>query len=278
METGLTHYFWDENSVRYHLINSSHPTNTTYNWLFFPGGPGADSCYFIDLVKGLNLPGNAWLVDLPNNGSNTIDEQYNYDQWLDLLLPTLSRFQNVIYVGQSFGGMFPLLFPQLESLLQGLVILNSSPVLWHEEAARVAKEKNKPSYMEDLQEFVKNPNPETFKLALMACAPYYFPEESLEKGKVMLQQLPFNYHAAGWWQLKSAELNFSATWIPEKVPTLIIGGTEDCMAPPTLFLNDTRFHRDNISMVTIQDAGHMPWIENMDAVKDAFDVFIAALK
>jgi hypothetical protein len=39
----MSTYFWDENSVRYQLINSIGGSDTFYNWLFFPGGPGADS-------------------------------------------------------------------------------------------------------------------------------------------------------------------------------------------------------------------------------------------
>lgn len=273
----MSTYFWDENSVRYQLINSIGGSDNCYNWLFFPGGPGADSSYLSGLGKELNLPGNTWLIDLPNNGSNTISEEYNFDKWFELLLPTVSRFEHTIYVGQSFGGMFPLLFPQMEELLKGFVILNSSPTLWHEAASKTAQEKRKPSFAKPLQEFVENPNTDTFKRALIACAPYYFPEQSLEQGKVMLEKLHFNYHAAGWWQQKAAELNFNAVWIPQQLPTLIVGSTEDCMTPASLFQNDKRFHRKNISMIIIENAGHMPWIEDMESVKIAFNQFIAAL-
>ena len=76
--------FWDEHSIRYQLIQSIGSGGRFYNWLFFPGGPGADSSYLFDLVKELRLPGNTWLIDLPNNGSNIISDDYNFDQWLGL--------------------------------------------------------------------------------------------------------------------------------------------------------------------------------------------------
>lgn len=38
-----TNYLYDENHVRYELYYSGEGKN--YNWLFFPGGPGADSSY-----------------------------------------------------------------------------------------------------------------------------------------------------------------------------------------------------------------------------------------
>ncbi|GGI76947.1 alpha/beta fold hydrolase [Legionella impletisoli] len=272
----LKNYFWDENSTRYQLISSQQGGN--YNWLFLPGGPGADSQYLEELAKGLALPGNTWLIDLPNNGSNDVSDDYDFNAWFELLLPLIKRFENPVLVGQSFGGMFPLLFPQLEKLLSGFVILNSSPTLWHETANRIAKEKDKPSMEAPLQEFVQNPNPNTFKAALMACAPYYFTDETLDEGKEVLQNLPFNYHAANWWQMKVAELNFRAEWIPQEVKTLIICGTEDCMTPPELFENDSRFKRNNIIIETIQNAGHMPWIDDWDKVEQLFKQFISRLK
>ncbi|BCA94669.1 alpha/beta hydrolase [Legionella antarctica] len=264
-------YLWDETSTRYQLVSNNSGKN--YNWLFLPGGPGADSKYLEGLAIELSLPGNAWLIDLPNNGSNHVCDDYDFDNWFELLLSLVSRFQNPILVGQSFGGMFPLMFPQLEQMLAGFVILNSSPMLWHDTANRVAKDKGKPSIEIPLQNFVANPSDETFKTALMACAIYYFTDKTLEQGKQVLQDLPFNYHAANWWQVKAVELNFNATWIPESVKTLIIGGSEDCMTPPELFENDGRFKRDNITIKTIQNAGHMPWIDDMSSVKELFERF-----
>ena len=271
----LKNFFWDENSTRYQRLPSHHGQN--YNWLFLPGGPGADSQYLEELAKGLSLPGNTWLIDLPNNGSNHISDDYEFDNWFGLFLPVIEKFENPILVGQSFGGMFPLLFPQLEDLLSGFIILNSSPVLWHETANRVAKEKNKPSMEIPLQAFVQEPNPETFKSALMACAPYYFTNDTLEEGKKVLEKLPFNYHAANWWQVKAAELNYCAEWVPQQVKTLIISGSEDCMTPPELFEKDKRFKRDNIVIETIQGAGHMPWIDNYNKVHELFSQFILDL-
>ena len=37
-------YFYDDNHVRYNLVATN--GKEKLNWLFFPGGPGADSSYF----------------------------------------------------------------------------------------------------------------------------------------------------------------------------------------------------------------------------------------
>ena len=135
-------YFYDPNLVRYELVKQG--SGPAFNWLFFPGGPGADSCYFYSLIELLDLPGNIWLIDLPGNGSNVTPavQNYNFDNWLTIFLPTIAKFQNPIIVGHSFGGILPLLFPDLEQQLKGLIILNSTPSLWLEKAVEYAKQFN----------------------------------------------------------------------------------------------------------------------------------------
>ena len=275
----LNNYFYDNNFVRYKLVKSI-PGKAIFNWLFIPGGPGADSIYFLKLISDLDVPGNFWLIDLPGNGSNISDEvpaDFNFDFWDDYLIATVQRFENPIIVGHSFGGMFPLLFPCMEQLLKGFIILNSAPSLWLEEAAKYGSKKNIPLLTEPMIAFEKNPNQVTFKAALLACAPYYFPPRHLEEGIKLLNQLPFNYHAAVWWLKRAKSMNFTANWIPEYVPTLIIGSSEDCIAPITLFEKDKRFVRDNISIEKIDDAGHFPWLEQKAIVKTKFKNFINKL-
>lgn len=271
-------YFWDENHTRYHLSQSNE--GPAYNWLFFPGGPGADSRYLLSLTDHLTLPGNTWLIDFPGNGDNEVvgKPDYDFDHWFDLFIPTIEKFSNPIYVGQSFGGMLPLLFPQLENLLKGLVILNSSPSLWAEESARMAAEKGKPSLENPMGAFLSAPNEETFKQVLLACLPYYFSSEENMKIGCEILNIPFNFRAARWGIQKLAAINYNAAWIPERVLTLILGGSEDCMTPPCIFENDVRFKRKNIIMHTIENAGHCPWIENMSEVKICFDQFLTKLR
>lgn len=272
----MKNYLYDSNRVRYELYQTNE--GKFYNWLFFPGGPGADSSCLKSLVDELKLPGNVWLIDLPGNGSN-ITEEYseNYDQWIEFFPDIIKKFENPVLVGHSFGGMFPLLFPELEKCLKGLIILNSAPVLWLQEAVAYARQFELPDLSKEMQEFTLNPNPKTFRNALDACMPYYFPQSSLEKGRVLLSQVDFQYQPAVWWQKKAVELNFSAKWVPQEVPTLIIGSKYDCICPFTLFERDKRFHRSNIELLYIEDAGHLVWVENPAKTKDAFNKMILRL-
>lgn len=269
----MKNYLYDSERVRYRLAASFE--GKPYNWLFFPGGPGADSCYFEGLIDFLKLPGNSWLIDLPGNGSNTeeIPSDYDFDRWMELFVPMVKSFDNPILIGHSFGGMVPLMSPELEQHLKGFVILNSAPTLWLQAAVEYSKPFNLPDLSKEMHEFTVNPNQQTFEIALDACMPYYFPSQTLELGRKLLKQVPFQYPPAVWWQRKVIETNFNAKWVPQNVPTLIINSTHDCICPYTLFQNDKRFHRPNITRKVIQDAGHMPWIEKPDAVKEEFSKY-----
>jgi pimeloyl-ACP methyl ester carboxylesterase len=274
-----TNHFYDENAVRYQLVKTN-PGEFVPNWLFVPGGPGADSSYFLTLIEFLTIPGNFWLIDLPANGSNISEKapmNYDFDQWENCFISAVQKFENPIYVGHSFGAMFPLLFTELENILTGFIILNSSPCLWSEESAKCAQENNITALTEPLADYEKDPNPQTFKKALMACAPYYFPKNNLEAGKKLLESIPFNYLAPGWWFKKAAETNFTAKWIPQNVPTLILGASDDFITPFSLFERDIRFKRENIKLQKIENAGHFPWLEQPMLVKDSFRAFFEAL-
>lgn len=273
----MVDYCYDASHVRYQLV-AKHE-GMPYNWLFLPGGLGADSSYLQSLVSLLELPGNVWLVDFPGNGSNTesIPADYDYNEWFALFPPMVQRFENPIIVGHSAGGMFPLCFPELEKKLKGFVVLNAAPSLWLADAVAYAEQFHLPDLTQEMADFTQTPNEATFTRALGACMPYYFPPHSLEKGRALLTPIPFPFLPAVWWQHKVAEINFSAKWIPETVPTLIIGGRYDCICPFPLFRNDVRFKRPNIEMIEIGDGGHLPWIENPEAVKTAFKNFCKQL-
>lgn len=268
---------YDENRVRYQLYYSGEGKN--YNWLFFPGGPGADSSYLKSLIDQLKLPGNAWLIDLPGNGSNLHDSYSdNFDPWFDLFPQSIKKFKNPVVVGHSFSGMMALLYPELETYLAGCVILNSAPKLWLEEAVAYSKQFHLPDLTDDMQSFIQTPNQDTFNTALNACMPYYFPQKTLEMGRQLLSQVPFQYRPAVWGQVKAIEGKLSAKWVPQQVPTLIIGAKYDCICPFSLFKKDERFHRQNIRLLFMENAGHCPWIEDSTGVRKAFEELCAQLR
>lgn len=265
---------YDDQNIRYRLYQRpSGFQKSGINWLFVPGGPGADSIYLKSLADCLEIPGNIWFVDLPGNGNHVIDNTYPFEAWLKIFPGMVTHFENPILVGHSFGGSFPLLFPELEQHLKGIVLLNSTPSLWLNEAVNYAKQFQLPDLSQEMAAFTKMPNQETFQAALNACMPYYFPFFSIEKGKALLANIPFRYEPAVWWQRKAMEMEFSAKWIPQSIPTMIVGGTFDCITPFTLFQKDQRFVRENIELHLLEDCGHLPWVEKPEKVNELFKSF-----
>jgi pimeloyl-ACP methyl ester carboxylesterase len=207
--------FHNDHQIRYRLAAK---TEGNFDWLFVPGGPGADSTYFNNLLAHLELPGRTWLIDLPGNGTNPAPNGYDYDQWLEIFPRLFDRFDHPVLIGHSAGGHLALLGPELEERLAGLVILN---------------------------------NPSS---GLGSNSGYYFAPKHLAARRNALLRVPFPFKPAAWWQRKAVQIDYSAKWAPQELPTLIMGGRYDCVCPFTLFQQDERFYK-KIELAYIEDAG-----------------------
>lgn len=265
---------------KYHTrmtLAQSNPGNG-YNWLFLAGGPGADSEYFNELIEVLDLPGNVWLVDLPENGGNRENSEYKVDYdfntlWEVSLKHVLKSLNNVILVGHSFSGLYPLLFPEIEQNLLGLVIISSASKPWINQALRKAKIKNLPSFEKEMAEFLANKTPETFDKARKVFVYYYFTPETFDKGNEILFRGDFNFHAMNWWLAKAPSIDFDSLLVPS-IPTLIIGGSEDCAVPFESYLEDERYRKSNIWIKEIEGGSHFPWLEKPLEIKALFHDYI----
>ena len=117
--------FWTRSGARLQRVHQN--SNSQYNWLFLPGGPGLGSESLSDLIKILSLPGAIWYLDLPEDGSNTTDDKFSFSNWSISLIEATKALDQVILVAHSSGGMFALATPELEDNLLGLVLMDSSP-------------------------------------------------------------------------------------------------------------------------------------------------------
>ncbi len=269
-------YFYDENHTRYQLIKSK-PGDAVYNWIFLPGGPGIDSNYLLYLIDKLDVSGNYWLIDLPSNGSNELaDLNPNINKrWGEHLISAVNIFDNPILVGHSFGGNFPLFFPQLEKLLKGLIILNSVPTLNSPEFECCATENNLPSRAGHLEAFMATPTLETVREFYLSIAPYCFPTKTLEAGTKLIESFDYSISTAFWWKTEGEAAYSTIKWIPKKIPVLIVGASHDFVTPISIFEQDKRFLRVNITITCIPNAGHFPWMEEPTIVRNSFRSFVS---
>jgi pimeloyl-ACP methyl ester carboxylesterase len=263
--------------ARLKLVLRSEEMN--FNWLFLPGGPGLGSESLLPLVDILKLPGNFWLMDLPGDGSNTSsDNLASFSKWPIALIEAVNQFDQVILVAHSTGGMYSLSLPELEGLLEGLVLLDSAPnAKWQASFAEVIREFPIPG-LDVLQEkYEKTPNNQTLKEVTLASAPYLFTKKGQASGIKSLHALPYNYETCQWSE-RHFDRTYQAKWIPQAIPTLILAGEKDLITPLKLFQHDKRFNRENIIFKSIEGAGHFPWIENPKEVAKEFAAYAKQLR
>lgn len=270
---------FDQYHTRMTLVQSN--SENDYNWLFLAGGPGADSGYFNELIAVLDLPGNVWLIDLPENGENRLNSEYKTDYdfntlWEVSLKHVLKSLNNVILVGHSFSGLYPLLFPEIETDLLGLVIISSASKPWIDQALKKAKIKNLPSFEKELAEFLANKTLETFNKVRKIFVYYYFTPETFKKGNEIFFRGDFNFHAMNWWLSKASSIDFDSLLVPN-IPTLIMGGSEDCAVPFEGYLEDDRYRKSNIWIKEIKGGSHFPWLEKPQEIKALFHDYISKI-
>lgn len=257
----------------YRFILATKNTQANLNWVFLPGGPGLGSEYYINLLKDLQLPGKAWRLDFPGDGSNLEASNNDYPNWAKNLTPALNTLENIILVCHSFSGMFCLTIPELENCLTGFIIMDSAPnKYWREAMLARAKTYGIESDADyrNIRESCNNDS--EFKQQTLAGWRFFMNAESRQAAKQLLESLPYNYSAYAWAQI-NFHPSYECLWIPENIPTLILAGSDDVLTPLSLFQNDSRFQRENIQMREVAGASHFPWIEQPEFVKQLFVEF-----
>lgn len=265
--------FWTKSGARLKCIKRVE--GSSLNWIFLPGGPGLGSESLAELTAILHfLPGNLWHLDLPGDGSNTTpNNKESFQHWSFALIEAVEYFEHVILVGHSTGGMYALSTPRLETLLDGLVLLDSAPdsgwqALFGEEVAK----RPLPEAERIQESYLNHPNNQTLKELTVASAPYLFTDKGMEAGIEMLKGLSYNFESCQWSD-EHFDKTYQAKWIPKDIPTLILSGELDIITPLHLFSRAKDFCGKNITIKSIKNAGHFPWIDNPLAVAAAFQEY-----
>lgn len=246
------------------------------NWLFLPGGPGLGS----EAVAGLTgmlkdrIPGVIWHFDLPNDGSNILKDK-PISNWRSSLVQAITAFDKVILVAHSTPGMYVQTMPELEEMLYGLVLIGSAPDGSWQPMFEEHCKNNADSIIHEAEKiYNENQDNESLRKLLVAAARYCFTnEQALIDGKELFKQIPVNHAASKWSSENFDSENYKATWIPQKIPTLITTGSNDCITSLDLFKNNPEYVRNNILIEEIGNAGHYPWFENPSEIVRVFEKF-----
>lgn len=173
-----------------------------WNWLFVPGGPGLGSESLTGLVRTSAVPGTAWLLDLPGDGSNralTTVPHNPYAHWPEVLTEAAEAPDHVVLAGHSTGGMFALATPALEPHLEGLALISSAPHAgWRTSFEAYAQSRPIPEVTTAAEAYAHHPDDATLRALTLAAAPWTFTRRSLPAGRTLLTALPYNNAAVTW--------------------------------------------------------------------------------
>ncbi|CEG58222.1 alpha/beta hydrolase [Legionella fallonii] len=244
-----------------------------YNWLFLPGGPGLGSEYLIKFCEQIKVPGNIYLIDFPKDGSNP-EGQLGIKYWREGLIDLLKTYTNPILVTHSFSGMFSLNTPEIENLLAGLILMNTTTInSFFEHVSAMYQKHNLPDLVPAAGEYHLNPTNESYRQFWQTYKHYCFTPEEMSKGEQMINLFAFN-NAAYYEAIEHFYSDFSCKWYPSKIPVMTIASENDFICPPHIFIESERFQSVNVLNKLIEHAGHCPWINHLHLVQNCFDEFI----
>jgi len=269
--------WWTASGVRLRRVSSGAGRG---NWLFVPGGPGLGSESLLGLVAAAQVPGTAWLVDLPGEGSNRgvpAIPADPYAHWPGALTEAAQALDEVVMVGHSTGGMFLLSVPELAAHLAGLALISSAPHAgWRPAFARYAQHHPLPDVDAAAERYAQQPDDRTLRALTLAAAPWNFTPSASAEGRALLTGLPYCHDAVAWADAHFDD-DYRARWTPHTLPTLIVSGDQDRIVDQRLWQDEPGFHGPHITHHRIGGAGHFPWIENPGSIRTAFADLTARL-
>ena len=267
---------WTESGVRLRR-RTSRPGSL--NWLFLPGGPGIGSESLHELVDTAELPGTAFMVDLPGDGSNTAAPGAPSDPftlWPQVLLEAADAVANPVFVGHSTAGMYLLSTPELEMRLAGMVLISTAPnASWLPAFVAMTEQHPLPAVAAATQIYETDPTDEHLAAIAVASAAWNFGPGTVEIGRELLSRMPYNGVAVDWSD-RNFDHTYAATWWPTAVPTLIVSGADDRIVTQRLW-DDNRYRGDHVTRVVIDGGAHFCWIENPAAVRQALHDFVGRI-
>ena len=251
----------------------------TLDWLFLPGGPGISSESLHELVDAIDVPGSCWMVDLPGDGSNTSAPgapKEPFSVWPHAVREAAQAVERPVFAGHSTGGMYLLSTPELEPVLEGLVLISTAPSAeWLTAFVAMTERHPLPAVVTATERYEADPTNEHLRDIAVSSAAWNFTPEGVERGAELLGRMPYNGAAVAWSD-DHFDHTYASRWFPEQLPTLIVGGGEDRIVTQRLW-NDPRFEGEHVLRRTIDGGGHFPWIERPAAVRAAFAEFAAVL-
>ena len=256
--------FIEANGITLHVRQEGNGTGQT---LVFVNSLGTDLRIWDAVVEPLTTYYNVIRYDKRGHGlSDCPKTPYTIRDHTDDLAGVLDvlNIENVVLIGISVGGMIAMDFAaQHHETVKALIICDSLPKIgtgemWDERINTLRQ-----GGMASLGDTILG----------RWFAPSYKEQHPVEYSGYynMLTRMPVTGYTGTCEAIRDADLTEVVHYI--QCPTLLLCGAEDVATPPTLMkgLTDTI---PNTRYVEIEDAGHLPCIENPQAVVTAIQSFL----
>lgn len=267
-------YLLTKNGARLTCISGDKKMSA--NWLFIPS-PGLSSDSLTELANLLDNQVNAalWMLDYPGDGDN-VSENFNFANWQPALVEGITALNHPVLIAHSTGGMYVQSIPELETLASGLIFIGSAPNMGWKEACDHHMQENMSAEMHNCAtKYGMEPSDEALRRLIMASMKFSFMPKSFIAASKMLQRLAINHSAADWSDTHF-DIDYKAKAVPQLLPTLILGGEYDQIIPLTVYSDREEYHRKNIRVQSISQAGHFPWFDNPEETLEVILDFVAA--
>jgi pimeloyl-ACP methyl ester carboxylesterase len=250
-------------------------SNPGFTWIFLPGGPGLGSAYLEPLCRSLRLPGTTLLVDFPKDGTNP-KGVLDFALWKQGLVDLLRHYEQPILVTHSFSGMFVLDTPELEPFLRGLVLMNTTTSnTFSSHMALMRQQHQLPDLIPAAAQYHLSPSVLTYKAFWEPYKQYCFTKDELALGDKLLPLFAYNVISYQY-AIEHFYIAYQCRWIPS-IPTLTLASELDYICPPTIFTANQDFKKNHILNTIIEEAGHFPWLKQIQPTQQAFNQFIDLL-
>ncbi|WP_367274371.1 alpha/beta hydrolase [uncultured Legionella sp.] len=201
----------------------------------------------------------------------------DFNYWKAGLIDLLNTATNPILVTHSFSGMFILNNPEFEHYLSGLVLMNTTTAnSFFHHVSEMQQKHHLPDLVPAASEYHLNPSNATYKKFWATYKYYCFTAQELSRGEAMIPLLAFN-NESYYYAIQNFYEHYQCKWAPSLIPAMTLSSEYDYICPPRIFIQDKRFQKKNIINKMIAQAGHCPWLEQLNDVQNCFDEFIELL-
>lgn len=242
------------------------------------GGPGLDHQSLLPGLKSLENRFNLVFVDLRWDGASSVEA---YASQVCEAVRALAPTSPIGIFGHSFGGHVAMEALASAPAFFDFGILCATfcrAVDWFEYLSYTSKLLHHPSAVEIEARYNQSPKTDDdFKTMMLAYAPLYFPELSVEAARDIMAK--WNYSAAPYNDAVAniyAKIDMTQRCRRIMAKCLVIGGGQDKIIPPDEAHKLSKLIH-NAGAVIIPDAGHFPFLTRPAEFQQAVEQYFISL-